>query len=142
MRPSRNIKTRSITVGNMFKLVESVRQDMVRDGYCFVAEQRSGDSQPRDYLYHMSELPGAAEIGSMGHQKSPETMELQSHHQRAYFQREKFHPKERYSHLYSSLPPMLVLTYEWSMSFEEMHGYLNSSNIKKHNWTTKEVYGV
>jgi hypothetical protein len=138
MRASQNIKTRSITVGNMFKLVEAVRQDLIRDGYCFISEQRPGDSRPRDYLYLISELPDAAET-STHHLKRPESMELQSHHLRAYFQREKFHPKERYSHLYSSLPPKLVLTYEWDMSFSDLRGYLNRSNIHKHNSIRKEI---
>ena len=138
MIASQNIKTRSITVGNMFKLVELVRQDLVRDGYCFIAELRSGDSQPRDYLYLISELPDAAETNTRP-MKRPESMELKSHHLRAYFQREKFHPKERYSHLYSALTPKLVLTYEWDMSFSELRGYLNSSNIHKHNSTEAET---
>jgi hypothetical protein len=137
MRASQNIKACSITVGNMFKLVEAVQQDMVRDGYCFITEQRPGDSRPRDYIYRTSELPNAAETNKR-HLKRPESMELQSHHLRAYFQRERFHPKERYSHLYSPLLPKLVLTYEWGMSFSELRGYLNRSNIHKHNWTDVE----
>jgi hypothetical protein len=66
-------------------------------------------------------------------------MDLQSHHLRAYFQRERIHPKDKYQHLYSPLPPKLVVTYEWSMSFRELRGYLNNDNIRKHNTTSAEV---
>jgi hypothetical protein len=133
-----SIKARSITVGNMFKLVEAVRHDMAKDGYCFIAEQRSGNSQPQDYIYLVSELSDATEI-SIANQKKPESMDLQSHHLRAYFQRERIHPKDKYQHLYSPLPPKLVLTYEWSMTFRELRGFLNSENIRKHNKTDAEA---
>ena len=138
LMPSRRSVPRSITVGNMFKLVESVRQDMIRGGYCFITEHRSNDSQPRDYLYLNSELPALPENNVSG-RKQLESMELTSHHLRAYFQREGFHPKERYSHLYSPLAPKLVVTYEWSMSFRELYGYLNSDNIRRNNWTFIEA---
>ncbi len=112
---------------------------MAKDGYCFVTEQRSGDSQPRDYIYLVSELSDAAEI-SIAKQTKPESMDLQSHHLRGYFQREKIHLKEKYHHLFSPLPPKLVLTYEWSMSFRELRGYLNNKNIRKHNTTSAEMF--
>jgi hypothetical protein len=75
----------------------------------------------------------------MSQLKEPESMDLQSHHLRAYFQRERFHPKERYSHLYSPSAPKLVVTYEWSMPFSELRGYLNRDNIHKHNRTWSET---
>jgi hypothetical protein len=83
-------EARSITVGNMFKLVELVRQDMIRDGYFFITEQRSNDSQPRDYLYRVSELPDVTENNA--NRKQLESMDLTSHHLRAYFQREGLQP--------------------------------------------------
>jgi hypothetical protein len=128
-------KTCSILVGDVFRLVELVRQDMIRGGYCFVSERRSGDLQPRDYLYLINDQSLPLPNQHVSCHKKLETMELTSHHLRAYFQRERFHPKERYFHLYSSLPPKLVLTYEWSTSFHQLRKYLNKDNMYKHSWT-------
>ena len=95
---SHDISARSITVGNMFKLIQQVRQDMVRGGYCFVTEQEAGNLHSRDNLYLLSELSDQVKENSTANLKRPDSMELASHHLRSYFQRERFHPKERYLH--------------------------------------------
>ena len=139
---SHDISARSITVGNMFKLIEQVRQDMVRGGYCFVTEQEAGNLHSRDNLYLLSELSDQVKENSTANLKRPDSMELTSHHLRSYFQRERFHPKERYLHLFSPLAPKLVLTYEWSTSFQELEGYLDCNNIAKHNRTLQETIAI
>lgn len=155
-QPTPSPKFQSITVDNMFALVRRIHGEIALDEASQAelrkdrhktrtatqvggpdARGEGGDEEfkrrcDRAMLGEVAADPEVV-VEVKDEDKDGEGLDLTSHDLRAWFQRRGIHPHEAYPEYFSEEPAMAAVTYEWSLGFKKMRGYLNDDNVKKHN---------
>jgi len=99
--PNSRVKAKSITISNVWKLIEQIKIEMKDAGF------ESDNLSPDDgYL------------------------NLTSHHLRDFFIKHDIDPKLKYSKYYSEEQAVITLTYEWKTTYQLLERFLSPRNIQ------------
>ena len=99
---TRHIMARSITISNMWTLLEEIKRDMK-----------------------------SKEFQAEGLSASDGFSNLTSHNLRSFFQKHKIDPKVEYRKYYSEDQAIIILTYEWTSSYQYLKQIFSEENIRR-----------